>query len=50
MKKLGDESYAASLADRGCWQVRTSKALVYELRHSRDIALGRFNDASVREH
>ena len=42
MKKLGDESYAASLADRGCWQVRTSKALVYELRHSRDIALGRF--------
>ena len=45
MKKLGDESYAASLADRGCWQVRTSKGLVYELRHSRDIALGRFNDA-----
>ena len=33
------------LADRGCWQVRTSKGLVYELRHSRDIALGRFNDA-----
>ena len=41
MKKLGDESYAASLADRGCWQVRTSKGLVYELRHSRDLALGR---------
>ena len=45
MKRLGDESYAASLADRGCWQVRTSKGLVYELRHSRDLALGRFNDA-----
>ena len=38
MKKLGDESYAASLADQGCWQVRTSKGLVYELRHSRDLA------------
>ena len=46
MKKLGDESYAASLADQGCWQVRTSKGLVYELRHSRDPRSGPvFNDA-----
>ena len=45
MKKLGDESYAASLADQNCWQVRTSKSLTYALRHNRDLALGRFNDA-----
>ena len=29
MKQLGDEAYAASLADQNCWQVRTSKRLTF---------------------
>ena len=29
MKQLGDEAYAAGLADQNCWQVRTSKRLIY---------------------
>ena len=37
MKQLGDESYAASLADQNCWQVRTSKRLTYTLRHNHDL-------------
>ena len=45
MKQLGDEAYAASLADRNCWQVRTSKRLTYLLRHSKQTSLGRHNDA-----
>ena len=45
MKQLGDESYAASLADQNCWQVRTSKRLTYTLRHNHDLSLGRYNDA-----
>ena len=45
MKQLGDEAYAASLADQNCWQVRTSKRLTYLLRHSKQTSLGRRNDA-----
>ena len=45
MKQLGDESYAASLADQNCWEVRTSKRLSYALRHDHDLSLGRYNDA-----
>ena len=45
MKQLGDESYAASLADQNCWQVRTSKRLTYVLRHNHELSLGRHNDA-----
>ena len=45
MKQLGDEAYAAGLADQNCWQVRTSKRLIYLLRHSKDTSLGRYNDA-----
>ena len=45
MKQLGDEAYAASLADQNCWQVRTSKRLTYLLRHSKQTSLGRHNDA-----
>ena len=45
MKQLGDEAYAAGLADQNCWQVRTSKRLIYLLRHSKDTNLGRYNDA-----
>ena len=36
MKQLGDEAYAAGLADQNCWQVRTRKRLIYLLRHSKD--------------
>ena len=45
MKQLGDEAYAAGLADRNCWQVKTSKRLIYLLRHNKDTNLGRYNDA-----
>ena len=45
MTQLGDESYAASLADQNCWQVRTSKRLTYTLRHNHDLSLGRYKDA-----
>ena len=45
MKQLGDEAYMAGLADRNCWQVKTSKRLIYLLRHSKDTNLGRYNDA-----
>ena len=45
MKQLGDAAYAAGLADQNCWQVRTSKRLIYLLRHSKDTSLGRYNDA-----
>ena len=45
MKQLGDEASAAGLADQNCWQVRTSKRLIYLLRHSKDTSLGRYNDA-----
>ena len=45
MKQLGDEAYAAGLADQNCWQVRTSKRLIYLLRHSKETSLGRFNDS-----
>ena len=45
MKQLGDEAYAAGLADKNCWQVRTSKRLIYLLHHSKDTSLGRYNDA-----
>ena len=45
MKQLGDEAYAAGLADQNCWHVRTSKRLIYLLRHSKDTSLGRYNDA-----
>ena len=45
MKQLGDEAYAASLADQNCWQVRTSKGLIYLLRHNKETSLGRRNDA-----
>ena len=47
MKQLGDESYAASLADQNCWQVKASKRLTYTLRHNHDLSLGRYNDALV---
>ena len=45
LKQLGDEAHAAGLADQNCWQVRTSKRLIYLLRHSKDTSLGRYNDA-----
>ena len=47
MKQSGDESYAASLADQNCWQIKASKRLTYTLRRNHDLSLGRYNDALV---